>query len=117
MPFGLRNGPAIFQQVMQSILSPYLWIFALIYINDIVIYSQSWEEHLEHLDQVLGAVEEAWITLSPMKCHFGYMSILLLGQKVSRLGMSTHKEKVQAIIELAWLTKVSELQMFLGMVV
>ncbi|KAF9470753.1 hypothetical protein BDN70DRAFT_780558, partial [Pholiota conissans] len=51
------------------------------------------------------------------KCHFGYQSILLLGQKVSRLGLSTHKEKVQAITELDYPRNVHELQVFLGMMV
>src|ERR1700734_2851213 len=115
MPFGLWNGPAIFQWVMQGILAPYLWIFALVYIDNIVIYSQSWKKHLSHLDNVLGAIEQAGITLSPMKCHFRYTSILLLGQKVLQLGMSTHLEKVQAIMELTRPMHVSELQTFLGM--
>jgi hypothetical protein len=83
MPFGLRNGPSIFQRVMQGILSPYLWLFCLVYIDDIVVYSRSYEEHLEHLDKVLGAIEKAGVTLSPTKCHLFYSSILLLGHKVS----------------------------------
>src|SRR5260370_26384527 len=61
----------------------------------------SYEEHLMHLDQVLQAVKEARIMLSPKKCHFAYTLILLLGQKVSRLGLLTHAEKVKAITELA----------------
>ena len=102
---------------MQSILAPYLWIFCLVYIDDIVIYSKSYEEHLSHLDQVLAAIEKAGITLSPKKCHLFYGSILLLGHKVSRLGLSTHAEKVKAIVELERPKKLSQLQAFLGMVV
>ena len=52
MPFGYRNGPAIFQRVMQGVLAPFLWIFALIYIDDIVIYSKTFQEHLGYLDKV-----------------------------------------------------------------
>ena len=117
LPFGLRNGPSIFQRVMQGILAPYLWIFCLVYIDDIVIYSKSYEEHLSHLDQVLEAIEKAGITLSPKKCHLFYGSILLLGHKVSRLGLSTHEEKVKAIMELERPRKLSQLQAFLGMVI
>ena len=102
---------------MQSILAPYLWIFCLVYIDDIVIYSKSYEEHLSHLDQVLAAIEKARITLSLKKCHLFYSSILLLGHKVSHLGLSTHTEKVKAIMELERLKKLSQLQAFLGMVV
>ena len=117
LPFGLRNGPPEFQRVMQSILAPYLWTIALCYIDDIVVFSKSYEEHLQHLDLVLGAIAEAKLTLSPVKCHLGYSSILLLGQKVSRLGLSTHREKVEAIVELARPTSVQTLQSFIGMVV
>jgi hypothetical protein len=115
MPFGLHNGPSIFQRVMQGILALYLWIFALVYIDDIVVFSKSYEEHLDHLDKVLSAVIEARIMLLPPKCHFLYSSILLLGQKVSHLGLSTHKEKVEAILTLACPRHVSDLHTFLGM--
>lgn len=117
MPFGLRHGPSIFQRVMNSILAPYLWLFALVYIDDIVVYSTSYEDHIEHLDAVLGAIETAGITLSPARCHLFYSSILLLGHKVSCLGLSTHKAKVQAIMDLVRPTRISQLQAFLGMVV
>lgn len=117
MPFGLRNGPAIFQRIMQEILSPFLWLFALVYIDDIVVYSKSYADHLQHLDQVLQAVEESGITLSPSKCHFFYSSILLLGHKVSRLGLSTHEAKIEAIDRLAAPTNIPSLRTFLGMAV
>lgn len=117
MPFGYRNGPAVFQRVMQGILAPFLWIFALVYINDIVIFSKSFEDHLIHINLVLKEIEDAEITLSPGKCHFGYQSLMLLGQKVSRLGLSTHKEKVDAILQLENPRNVHDLQVFLGMMV
>nr|GAT59874.1 TY3B-TY3B protein [Mycena chlorophos] len=117
MPFGYRNGPSVFQWVMQNVLAPFLWIFALVYIDDIVVYSLTFEDHVRHLDQVFGAIAAANITLSPAKCHLGYQSLLLLGQKVSRLGLSTHKEKVDAILDLAEPKNVQELQSFLGMMV
>lgn len=117
MPFSLRNGLSIFQRIMQGILLPYLWLFTLVYIDDIMVYSTIFKLHIEHLDKVLQAIEENGLTLSPTKCHFFYSSILLLGHKVSRLGLSTHEEKVTAILELKWPSKVSELQSFLGMLV
>lgn len=117
MPFGLRNGPGIFQRVMQNVLAPYLWLFTLVYIDDIVIYSKTFSEHVHHVDQVLHAIQKAGLTLSPKKCHFGYQSLLLLGQKVSRLGMSTHQEKVDAITSLEKPRNVGELRTFLGMMV
>ena len=69
MPFGWRNGPPVFQRAMQEILSPFLWIFTLVYIDDIVVYSKSFEDHLKHVDVVLKAIAESGLTLSPPKCH------------------------------------------------
>ncbi|KEP45716.1 putative Transposon Tf2-1 polyprotein [Rhizoctonia solani 123E] len=115
LPFGFRNGPSVFQRVMNTVLAPFLWIFALVYIDDIVVYSTTFEDHCRHLDQVFGAIQEAGITLSPNKCFLGYQSLLLLGQKVSRLGLSTHKEKVDAIIQLEPPKNIPTLQTFLGM--
>lgn len=117
MPFGFRNGPAVFQRVMQNVLAPYLWIFTLVYIDDIVIYSKTFEDHLKHVDLVLKAIIQSKITLSPEKCHFAYQSLKLLGQKVSRLGLSTYKEKVDAILQLVEPKNIHELQVFLGMMV
>ena len=102
---------------MQGILAPYLWLFALVYIDDIIVYSKSYEDHILRLDKLLGAIEQAGLTLAPQKCHLFYSSVLLLGHKVSRLGLSTHEEKVRAILELRRPTKLAELQTFLGMVV
>lgn len=115
MPFGYRNGPGVFQRVMQNVLSPYLWVFTLVYIDDIIIFSLSFVDHCGHIVNVLQAIIKANITLSPKKCHFGYQSVALLGQKVSRLGMSTQKEKVKAITHLATPKNVKDLQTFLGM--
>ncbi|KAG8727329.1 hypothetical protein FRC10_006224, partial [Ceratobasidium sp. 414] len=115
MPFGFRNGPPIFQRVMQDILSPFLWIFALVYIDDIVVFSKTFDEHCKHLDTIFAAIADSGLTLSPSKCHLGYHSLMLLGQKVSRLGMSTHKEKVDAVLQLEEPKNVPTLQNFLGM--
>jgi hypothetical protein len=117
MPFGLCNGPSIFQRAMQGVLSPFLWLFALAYIDNVVVFSKSREDHLVRLDKVLGAIASAGIALPPTKCFVGYSSILLLGQKVSRLGLSTHLEKVRAIVELDRPKSLADLQKFLGMAV
>lgn len=116
MPFSLRNRLAIFQRIMQKILAPYLWLFALVYIDNIVVYSKSWDDHLTHIDKVFSAIAELEITLSPKKCHFSYTSILLLGRKILRLRILTHQEKLKAIMDLAKPSKLSALQTFLGLV-
>ena len=100
---------------MNNVLAPYLWIFALVYIDDIVIFSTNFNDHVRQLGQVFEAIAEAGITLSPKKCNLGYQSLLLLGQQVSRLGLSTHKEKVDAILKLEEPKNMPTLQTFLGM--
>ena len=102
---------------MQNILAPFLWIFALVYIDNIVIFSKSFNDHLNHLDQVFKAVAETGITLTTTKCHFAYQSLLLLGQKVFHLGLSTHMEKLSAILNLDVPKNTHNLQIFLGMMV
>ena len=78
MPFRYKNGPSIFQRVMQNILPSFLWIFTLVYIDNIIIFSKSFDNHLNHLDQVFKAVAETGITLATTKCHFTYQLLLLL---------------------------------------
>src|ERR1700730_19352666 len=99
---------------MTDILAPFLWIFALVYIDDIVVFSKSFEEHCKHLDQVFKAITDSGLTLSPNKCHIAYKSLLLLGQKVSHLGLSTHEENVYTILQLDPTKNVPTLQTFLG---
>ncbi|HEX9613546.1 MAG TPA: reverse transcriptase domain-containing protein [Candidatus Bathyarchaeia archaeon] len=117
MPFGWRNGPPEFQRVMQEVLAPYLWVFTLVYIDDIVVYSRTFEDHLKHVELVLKAVANSKITLSPPKCHLGYRSIIVLGNKVSRLGLSTHHEKLKAVWELEAPHDRKKLESFLGLAV
>jgi hypothetical protein len=117
MPFGWRNGPPEFQRAMQEILSQYLWIFTLVYIDDIVVYSKTFDEHLKHVDAVLDAIAKSGLTLSPPKCHLGYRSIIVLGHKVSRLGLSTHHEKLKAVWELEAPKDRKTLESFLGLAV
>ena len=102
---------------MSYTVAPFLWIFTLVYIDDIVIFSLTLEDHISHLDQVFKAIENSRVTLSVTKCHFGHQSLLLLGQKVSQLGLSTHKKKVDAILLLDESKDCHDLQVFLGMMV
>ena len=60
-----------------------LWVFTLVYIYDVVVYSCTFEDYLKHVDQVLKVIADSGLTLSPPKCHLGYQSIIVLGHKVS----------------------------------
>ena len=102
---------------MQEILSPYLWIFTLVYIDDVVVYSRTFDDHLKHVDLVLKAIAESGLTLLPPKCHIGYRSIIVLGNKVSRLGLSMHHKKLKAMWELEAPKDRKKLETFLGLAV
>jgi hypothetical protein len=117
MPCGYKNCSSMFQKVMQNILALFLWTFTLVYIDDILIFSLTFKVHINHLDQVFQAIWKSEVTLAITKCHFRYQSVLLLGQEVSELGLSTHKEKVNTILQLEELKNVHDLQVFLEMMV
>ena len=114
VPFGLKNAPAFFQRCIDEILGNYRWDFVLAYIDDIVVFSNTFEEHLVHVDKVLDTLTAAGLTLSEKKCHFGYTDVRLLGHKVSRLGLSTQEEKVEAITKLEFPKTVGEARVTLG---
>ena len=117
MILGISASSPEFQRVMQEILTLYLWVFNLVYINDIVVYPWTFKAHLKHVDLVLKAIAKSGITLSPLKCHLGYRSIVILGNKVSRLGLSTHHKKLKAVWELEAPQDRKKLESFLGLTV
>lgn len=111
---GLANSPGFFQHRMEDLLKPYLWKFALVYIDDVIIYSRSLDEHVEHLGKVLKTLRDSGITLAPAKCHIAFPSVDSLGHHVSRLGLSTAAEKVAAVKELAFPSTLKKLETALG---
>jgi len=115
VPFGLKTAPAHFQRAIDIILGSMRWDFALAYIDDIIVYSKTLEEHVEHIAAVLDALEKAGMTLAEGKCHFGYQDIKLLGHRISRLGLSTLEEKVQAILAIPYPETVKQAMVILGM--
>jgi transposase InsO family protein len=117
MPFGLKSGPGIFQRLMDKILGRYKWQTALVYIDDIIIYSPDFETHLKDVDTVFGLVGKSGITLSPTKCHLGYQSLNALGHTISNLGIGTAEGTVKAVKEFPRPSNRKEVQRFLGLCV
>ena len=72
IPFGLRNAPLHFQRAIDTILGSYRYEFALAFIDNVVVYSKSLDEHLLHVSLVLEALGNAGVTVSERKCHFAY---------------------------------------------
>jgi hypothetical protein len=117
MPFGLKTGPSVFQRLTDRILGRYKWQIALVYIDDIIIYSKTFEKHAEDVDTVLKLVRKSGITLSPSKSYVAHHSIKALGHRVSNLGIGTLEETVKAVKEYPRPHNVKALQRFLGLAV
>jgi len=79
MPFGLSNAPATFQRLMDKVLGKLKYTMALVYLDDVIILSSSFEEHLLHLDQVLAYLDDAGLRLKASKCHFLRKEVVYLG--------------------------------------
>jgi len=97
MPFGLCNAPATFQRLLDVVLGRLKWTIALVYLDDIVVYSRTFEEHLFNLAQVFDALRQAGLKLKPSKCTFADNKLLFLGHIISRDGVSVNPEKVKAV--------------------
>lgn len=116
MPFGLCGSPSTFQRLIDRVLGDAKWQHALAYLDDIVVYSRTFEEHLSHLRDVLGKLKAAGITLNPSKAQICSSQVSLLGYKVERGQVSPDPGKLQAILEFPAPKDVSGVRRFLGMV-
>ena len=97
MPFGLCNASATFQRLMDIVLRDILWQFVVVYIDDINVGSKTFEEHLQHLEQVFKRLQDAGIKLSPKKCFFFKEKLPFLGHVISKDGIQTDPEKLITI--------------------
>jgi Reverse transcriptase (RNA-dependent DNA polymerase) len=115
MPFGLTNAPATFKRIVDMILAGLTWKSCLAYLDDIIIFSSSFEEHLRHQDQVLERLYRAGLSLKLPKCHFCKDTVSYLGHVV-RPGQLAVAEKNTAALQKALPpTTQTELRSFLGL--
>lgn len=101
MPFGLRNAPLQFQRFMDSVLGSLRWTAALVYIDDILVFSADVNSHATHLRILLDSAISVGLRFNPTKCHFAYPSLKVLGHRSSTDGLSIHNDRAAAIRELA----------------
>ncbi|KAK4407587.1 Transposon Ty3-G Gag-Pol polyprotein [Sesamum angolense] len=113
MPFGLTNAPAAFMSLMNKTLQPFLDQFVIVFIDDILIYSSSREEHEQHLRTVLQILREKQLYAKFIKCEFWMEEIAFLGHVVSKEGVQPDPAKVKAIMEWESPKNVSEVRSFL----
>ncbi len=114
MPFGLSNSPAVFQALVNDVLRDMVDQFIYVYLDDILIFSSSLQEHVQHVRRVLQRLLENGLFVKAEKCEFHAQSVTFLGYVVSSEGMRMDPDKVKAVVD--WPTPDSRkaLQRFLG---
>ena len=103
MPYGLCNTQATFQRLMQNCLGELNLTYALIYLDDVIVFSSTKEDHLHQLRVVFGRFLEHGLKLKPSKCHFLQEEITFLGHQVSAQGMKPGTENLWAS-QYGWIT-------------
>ena len=119
MPFGLTNAPAVFQRLMQRLLAglnPKCGPdFVTVYIDDVLVFSATLEDHLTHLQAVVERVEEAGLKLKPSKCRFALQEVEYFEHLVTPKGLWTNNRLVEAIQKFPRPTDVSGVHRFLSL--
>ena len=115
MPFGLCNAPATFQRAMDFIMADLNYKICLVYLDDIILFSKTVDEHFDRLGQFLERLRRANLKLKPSKCQLFRKSVNFLGHIVSEEGISTDPEKVVKIKEWPTPENVTEVRAFLGL--
>ncbi|MBW0549879.1 hypothetical protein O181_089594 [Austropuccinia psidii MF-1] len=115
MPFGIKNSPAHFQRMMDTIFQEeILECWMVVYIDDIIKYSETWEDHLHYIDKVLSKCTPINLKIPLKKCNFGQQELLALGHKVSGLSLEIDQNKVAAVLRKPVPKSIKEMQSFLG---
>jgi hypothetical protein len=115
MPFGLCNAPSTFQAIMNSIFRTYLRKFILVFFDDILVYSPTWNEHLLHVKQTLDILRQHQFFAKDSKCVFGQQELEYLGHIVTNRGVKVDNSKIAAMVAWPPPTTISELRGFLGL--
>ena len=115
MSFGLTNAPAAFMDLMNRVFKPFLDKFVIVFIDDILVYSKSEEEHAQHLRIALQTLRENQLYAKFSKCDFWMTSVTFLGHVVSENGISVDPNKIEAIQSWPRPTSVTEIRSFLGL--
>ncbi|XP_034684112.1 uncharacterized protein LOC117913267 [Vitis riparia] len=114
MPFRLTNAPATFQSLMNDLFRSYLRKFIIVFFDDILVYSKSWNDHLSHLQIVFDILSINQLFFKESKCQFGVTQVTYLGHIISEKGVSVDPDKIQAVVTWPKPTIAREVRGFLG---
>lgn len=115
LSFGLANAPALFQRLMDYVLSGLTWEACLVYLDDIIIWADSFEEHIRRLSQVLQRLREADLKLKPSKCRLFQRKVGFLGHVISADGIEPDPAKISSVVEWPVPRNVSDVRAFIGL--
>ena len=115
MPFGVTNAPTMFMDYMNRIFRPFLDKFVVVFIDDILVYSRSHEEHTEHLRTILGILREKQLYAKLSKCEFWMTTVQFLGHTISAQGISVDPSKVEVVLKWECPKLVTEIRSFVGL--
>jgi hypothetical protein len=114
MPFGLANAPATFQRFIQHVLHEYLDVCCFVYIDDILIFSRTAEQHVADIENILYKLREYSLKASLTKCEFFSSQVTFLGFDITQYGLKMNIKKLDTINNWPYPTNLKELQRFLG---
>ncbi|CAF5024393.1 unnamed protein product, partial [Rotaria sp. Silwood1] len=99
LPQGVTNGPPAFQRIVSQILGPTRWQYSLAYLDDVIIYSPTFDQHLTHLDDILNRLNDANFRLNVNKCQIAKTSIDYLGHHIERSNIRPNADNIRALLE------------------
>jgi hypothetical protein len=115
MPFGLRNSPATFQRTMDVVLAQLKWKKLIVFLDDILIFSDTFEEHMVRLKECLSALKAAGLTIKPSKASFCLPGVSFLGHFVDESGIKMQPSKIEAVKNFPRPKTVKDVRSFLGL--
>jgi len=115
MPFGVTNASAVFMDYMNRVFRPFLDKFVVVFINDILIYSRTQEEHAKHMRLVLGLLREKQLYAKLSKCEFWMNEVQFLGHVISAQGIAVDPAKVDAVVKWESPKSATKIRSFVGL--
>ena len=115
MPFGIAAAPATFQKLMNMVLGKLLWKIAIVYLDDILIFSKDKDDHINRINEVLGRIKDAGLKINPEKCKFLAKETKFLGHIINSEGVKVDEAKIEAIKAFQRPKCLKQLRSFLGL--